>query len=640
MGARRGSEAGHTTRVSGMSNDTRRRPFRRTPALLGLLTLAMILLPVPPYASARPQDGALDGSGYSVDLPPTGRGWYGAYHVGDVTAFCTDLNSGPPRKASGWTEISEPGFRKQSGWSADAAGHGSSDVSVSDVELARMAWALQTVGRNPAPAVAAAAEHLVRRLTILGPQQEARESTRWAAVVNAHPEVSAEYERLAEAAENLAGPYRLSAEWSPRPTSEEPTGSLVVEVRAASGLPVPGVTITARGLGGVTVSGTEAVTTSDGRVRLGVDMDDPGEVGVTGTVEVTAAGLPATRPRLFVPDEPTVQRLVAAGATESLDWDEELRLAPLSWQPKVETRTKDPLALPGQDAVDVVTIAGGRPGATFSGTTRLYGPFETLEALTGSSQEAAHLVGTATFTGVYGPDGGARVDSTSLTFGEPGFYTWVEELQGAPQVVAPAPPAWPQESETALVISPNLTSVLATGEGTTGSARPESIVTDSIRVTGLPTSRAVPASTEPIRPVLSGRLLGPIPAIGEGPSAGCAGIDWSGAPVVADYDGLDPTDDDLTGLLESTLAAPGCYTATARLEISLGSSLITSVDHPAGLPEQTLLIRAPESAPAMPQGPRINAGSPGAPVQWLLLLVAIGGTFATTAVCVADRTRT
>ncbi len=623
-----------------MSNDTRRRPHHRIPALLGLLTLATLLVPVPPHASARPQDGALDGSGYRVDLPATGRGWYGAYHVGEVTAFCTDLNSGPPRQASGWTEHTEPGFRKQSGWGADAAVHGSSDVWVSDVELAQMAWALQTVGRNPAPAVAAATEHLVRRLTILGPEQEARESSRWAAVVAAHPEVSAEYERLAAAAESLAGPYRLNAEWTRRPTSEEPTGSLVVEVLAATGRPVPGVAITARGLGEVALTGPDAVTSSEGRFVLGVEMPDPGEVGVTGTVEVTASGLPSTRPRLFVPDEPTVQRLVAAGRTESLDWSAELHLAPLSWQPKVETRTRDPLALPGQDAVDVITIAGGRPGATFSGTTRLYGPFETPEELTGSSQEAAPLVGTATFAGVYGPDGGARVESTALTFGEPGLYTWVEELQAAPQVVTPARPTWPQESETALVIEPGLTSVLATKEGVTGTAPPDSVVSDSIRVTGIPTSRTVPASAEPIRQVLSGRLLGPMPAKGGGGSAECIGIDWTGAPVVTRYDGLDLTGDALTGLLESRLAAPGCYTATARLDISLGSSPITSVDHPAGLPEQTVLVRAPETVPAAPPGPRINAGTPGAPVQWILLLIAIGGALTTAGVCVADRTRT
>ena len=623
-----------------MSNTSQQRARRRISALVGLLTLSAFLLPVPPQASARPQDGALSGSGYTVDLPATGRGWYGAYHLGETTAFCVDLDSGPPRQASGWTERTGTDLRKQAGWGAGPGSHGGSDVTVSDTELAQVAWALHTVGQNPAPALAAATEHLVRLLTILGPEQEAREASRWSAVLAAHPEAAAEFDALSARAAASAGPYRIHAEWLRRPTSQELKGSLLVDLVSASGEPMPGVAIGARGLGGVVVSDTESTTSPDGRAVLGVEMPDPGEAGITGTVEVTVNGLPAARPRLFVPDEPSVQRMVAAGPPESLHWREELHLAPPNWHPQVHTRTRDPLALPGQDAVDLITVTGGRPGAAFSGTSSLYGPFKTLEEMASSSQETAPLVGTAAFAGVYGPDGGAHAESTSLTFVEPGFYTWVEELEDAPLTLPPESPTWPQKSETALVIAPGITSVLAAKTGTARTVLPDTEVTDSITVSGVPADRAVPASTEQVRVVVSGRLLGPVAPRGVGRDADCQGIDWSEAPVVSSYEDIVLSDDSMAGLLPSRLTAEGCYTATARLEVGLGSSPITSVEHPAGLPEQTLLVRSPEIAHAAPEGPRISAGTPKAPVQWSLLLMAIIGVITTATVSVADRIRT
>ena len=59
---------------------------------------------------------------------------------------------------------------------------------------------------------------------------------------------------------------------------------------------------------------------------------------------MTFSGLPGNAPRVFVPTERTVQRLVAAPATQAVSATAAASLEP-RFTPQVSTRTRDVLAL-------------------------------------------------------------------------------------------------------------------------------------------------------------------------------------------------------------------------------------------------------------------------------------------------------
>lgn len=66
--------------------------------------------------------------------------------------------------------------------------------------------------------------------------------------------------------------------------------------------------------------------------------------------------------------------------------------------------------------MDIVAITGGRPLAAFSGSSTLYGPFESMAQLIAANPTAAPVVGVAEFAGTYDARGNAQVQSTELIF--------------------------------------------------------------------------------------------------------------------------------------------------------------------------------------------------------------------------------
>ena len=569
---------------------------RATLALL--ITVILILLLAPAPADARPQDGPLAGAGHTVSMPRTGRDWYGAYRMGPVTAYCADLMSSPPRRATDWEEV-PPGtpLIKQSGLADDGAlPHGDGTATVSEAETADLAWVLTHTGQNPSADTGAAVEHFVRLRTVDGAQQRARESARWAAVVAAHPSTGTEFDRLTREAARFAGPYTARLEWVSRPTLDAPTGLLRASVTSRAGHAVPGVTLTVKPTGAATVASAPSTTGTSGVADIAVTVARPGSDPSVGDVSVTFAGLSGSAPRVFVPAERTVQRLLAAPTPESVVATVEASLAP-HFTPTVITRTRDVVAVAGEPAVDLVTVAGGRPGSRFSGTTTLYGPFSSLEDLAAASAADSRPVGEAVFSGRYGPDGSAEAASTSLRFPGPGYYHWVEALAPAEFVTPPAAPSWPQLPETSLVLAPTITTRLSPN----GTARAGVEASDSLSLDGVP-GVAVPDSTE-LAVSASGRMIGPVPPLQTDGGASCEGVDWSGGPTVGRYDDVPLPGSgagfEATGLARTRLNLPGCYSAEATVTIEHPSRSPLIARHELGHPSQTVLItEEPQPSPS------------------------------------------
>ncbi|MCC2592209.1 hypothetical protein LKO27_02070 [Tessaracoccus sp. OS52] len=572
----------------------------RTPlAVVLILVLGFAL--VPGLADARPQDGVKAGSGYRMPTRNHPEHWYGAQRVGEVTAYCIDLNSGPPREASAWTEYSNYTLFKQTGWGGPRGKHGNGPNKTSVGQLAEISWILHETGAAPAPDVAAAVEHAVRVRTIDGGRQVSKEAQRWAAVTAAHPGALREFERLQQEAARLSGPYTMDVTWTRRPDAADPTGELRVRVLSAAGHPVPDRPLTVTTGGDLALRSADGSTGHDGIAHVRIELDRPLERAVTGTVAAKVAGIPGALPRLFVPAEDTIQRMIAAPGSVAMDWEHELTLEPVPWTPEVTTRTRDVIAQPGAAAVDIVTVTGGRPKARFSGSTTLYGPFSSLSELAAAGPSTAPEVGVARFEGAYDEDGKAQVHSSSVPFGPPGYYMWVERLDEAPLVIPPAAADWPQVSETSLVVAPVLSSeLLLDGEAVTGVG-----VSDSLTLSGVP-GRAVPNSDKPLLATVSGELLGPVQPT---PQLECESVDWTGAPLLARYEEVAMDSGSISELLPRTLLQPGCYSASARLVLSHEDQVVAEFSHPPGAPTQTVLVKSPP-VPGPPTQPPPAAPPP------------------------------
>lgn len=353
-----------------------------------------------------------------------------------------------------------------------------------------------------------AMEHFVRLRTIDGAAQQEREAQRWAAVLRVHPGARREFDRLTQEAVRYAGPYQVEINWQVRPTRAHPTGHLIVAVRGREGEELPNVELSITGHGALQVIEAPASTGADGAAHVRVALPPPDEHAVRGAISVRAHALPGARPRVFVPQPATVQRMLAAPAPVEIAAQATVELTPQIYRPTLTTRTRDVIATAGAPAVDVVTLRDGRPHAQFSGTSTLYGPFNSMSELTAAGPDTAPIVGEARFAGTYDAGGNAEVHTTELQFPNAGYYTWVESLDERRTVLPPAPPAWPQIPETSVVLAPEVSTLLTADASRAPTALPAALA-DELQITGIPASREVPGSTVPLSVTISGRIAGP-----------------------------------------------------------------------------------------------------------------------------------
>ncbi|HYY12766.1 MAG TPA: class F sortase [Kineosporiaceae bacterium] len=359
-------------------------------------------------------------------------GWMGTYSVNDRPTFCIDLNGRGPSTASGYTVGPAEHVKKQVGWSPDHTG-GDADAltgpELTASELAQLAYVTDAYAATDSKVTAAAAEHVVRLLTVGDTAQVNREKARWAQTLAAYPKVKAAYAAMSQDVRDHAGPYTLTATWATKPTATA-EGTLVTSLTSAAGRPMPKVALA------VTLAGAplqKATTDAKGAAKLTVTAVAKGDL----TVTVTAKDLPATVPLLYTPARYTdarspdhaAQRTVGAAPRTTLAATATATITPIVPAIGIKAQPKAPAV--GVDLTVDVTVAKALPGWTGTVTVALWGPFPAKPKATDCTDPATPA--TTTTVDVTTDDKGAATASTpAATADAPGWYAWVATLPGTP----------------------------------------------------------------------------------------------------------------------------------------------------------------------------------------------------------------
>ena len=191
--------------------------------------------------------------------------------------------------------------------------------------------------------------------------------------------------------------------------------------------------------------------------------------------------------------------------------------------PTVVTNTSDQLASGATVLYDTLTVTGGPADRTLTGTTTLYGPFATQAEMLASNADIAPVVGTANFSVALDANGsGVARTADGVEITEPGYYTWVERLDGTGQTGQ-----WAAATETSLNYAPQVATHISNQLSMAGQT-----ITDTVTLTNLQTEVGGKAITH----TLAGRLFGPVAAgTDSNGQPTCAAVDWTTAPVAATF---------------------------------------------------------------------------------------------------------
>ena len=304
-------------------------------------------------------------------------GWMGTYVVGNRPTFCIDLNGRGPSTAGGYVVAPATRLKKQVGWSPDHRG-GTADAltgpALTAQELGRLAYLTDRYAAATSPETAAAAEHVVRLLTVGDAAQSRREKARWAQTLAAHPKVKHAFDEMAKDVAEHAGPYTLTATWVTKPSATTP-GSLRITLLSAANAGMPAVALT----GSVTGDARPITARTDrrGTATIAVTARARGQLDVA----VTARGLAPAVPLLYTPEnyadrgspDHAAQRTVGAAPRASLSATASTTITGLT--PKLVTTAAPRAPAVGDDLTDAVAVTGALPGWTGTVTARLWGPF-------------------------------------------------------------------------------------------------------------------------------------------------------------------------------------------------------------------------------------------------------------------------
>ena len=543
----------------------------------------LVLLSIGQPAFARPQDGIMRGAGVSY----AGGGWYGAYHLGDTTAYCIDLNSKGPSHGSGWTKLpASSKIYKQTGWGKDEGPYPTSGPALSQREEAELAYAMYHYGRGSTSQLRGVAmEHFIRVRTIAGSEQIKREKTRWETIaLKAVPSAKAEFERIDAQARRYSGPFKVELDWTRKPTKVGEEGTAKVRLVSGAGVGVPGAKIEFFTYKLDVLQKAER-TNAAGEITVKVRANAAGQPQLSAW----ATGLAPARPVIWLPTNRSanVQRVVSsAGATSA---NKLIRAnvvnpeKPETFTPEVETKTSQQLVSGESRLTDTIMVSGGKPGAEFAGKTTLFGPFEEDPSVGPADLQGAPVVGVSTFKGTFDADGAAEVVSTAQTVTKPGFYVWSEQLDGSKDW-EPTKPATPKKTETSVNISPKISTQVSAQTSAPGME-----LTDTVMLSGL----ADEVGGKQITNVVSGQLFGPVSSV----NGSCEAVDWSDAPVAAEIEPFEVTADDATveGIGAFTIpadAATGdCYTYGETLTVSAAGEQDVVVRHEPGHVTQTSVVQ-------------------------------------------------
>lgn len=281
--------------------------------------------------------------------------------------------------------------------------------------------------------------------------------------------------------------------------------------------------------------------------------------------------------------------------------------------PEATTRTSDQLVT-GPDALtDTVVVSGGKPGAAFTGSATLHGPFDTDP--TGTELTDAPAVGTVTFAGTYDAQGKAEVTTPPVKVSEPGFYVWAETIDVVPGVSERWKQTTARASETSVNIQPTISTAV-----NDQMVLPGHTISDRVELAGLVNT----VGGKKVTNIVTGTLYGPVAPV----DGSCKLVDWKGAPVALELDAMevDAAPDGtarLDGYGEFTVTKPGCYTYAETLTSTVeGDDTPVVVEHEPGHEAQTTVALTPTvetniSAPMV---------KPGEPITDTIKVSNTGGT--------------
>ena len=555
--------------------------MRRWWAACTAVLLALLSMGQPAFA--RPQDGIMRGSGFNYSGH---SGWYGAYHLGDLTAYCADLNSRGPSHASGWTKLPESSrIYKQTGWGKGEGPYPTSGPALSQREEAELSYALYHYGRGSTSQLRGVAmEHFVRVRTIAGSEQVNREKVRWETLaLKAVPGAKAEFERISAQARKYSGPFKVELDWTQKPTKVGEQGTAKLRLVSGSGVGVPGAKIDISTYKLDVLQKAER-TNGAGEITVKVRANAAGEPQLSAW----AKGLASARPVVWLPTNRSanVQRLVTASAATTANKLIRAKVVnpekPETFTPEVSTRTSQQLVSGETQLTDAVMVSGGKPGAAFTGKTTLFGPFEKDPSRSHTDLKGAPVVGVSTFKGTFDKAGKASVTSSPQTVSKSGFYVWSEQLDGSKDWES-TPPAPPRESETSVHVNPSISTKVNAQK-----VKPGATLVDTVTVTGIVDQVGGKKVTNTVTATLYG------PVTGRGGS--CEAVDWKEAPVASKIPAFEVTSDQSVyeGVGEFVVpddASTGdCYTYAETLTVTAKDEKQIVVTHAPGHVTQTALV--------------------------------------------------
>jgi hypothetical protein len=547
--------------LRGLTPGPRSGLLSRAVAVVVCLLLAASLgqLPTASASTGRP----------SVGYRFPNDGFMGTYAVNGQATFCIDLNGQGPSTASGYLVGPAVGVRKQVGWTADHRGGNAGSLKgapLTGTELGQLGYLTDRFAATTSATTAAAAEHVVRTLTVGDPAQAAREVVRWAQAVKAHPALAAAFATIWNQVAQQAGPYQVTTNWS-TPPSISAAGVLKVQVRSAAGTPMTGVPVTARY---PTPTGSAAVAGSTGTTGTAL-LTIP--VAATGalTVTVTATGLASPVPLLYLPmnyadprsRDYAAQRTVGPAPRVEVSGTATATVAPVV--PTVTTQASAASVYTGAPVTDSVTVSGAAPGYGASVGASLWGPFAKKPTAT-SCQAPAVPVGQVSVAVA----GNGTVTTPAVTSGVPGYYTWTEGFPASSTQSALTTPCG-AATETIVVLPPAVPPVTTTAAPASPTIGDQ--LTDTLTVTG-----SAPGYTAPA----VGSLWGPFAT--QPTAAACQS---PAAPVATATATVTGDGTFTTG--PATAAAPGYYTWTENLPASSDQAAVTT---PCGAATETSLVPA------------------------------------------------
>lgn len=371
---------------------------------------------------------------------------------------------------------------------------------------------------------------------------------------------------LLEEAASLAGPYTAEVTM---PSEGTAGGSVraALTLRSAAGNPVPGRAVT------LTMPGAQPVTgRTDAQGVFAATFTVPTGAS-SARVDGSVTGLPGTFD-VLQPSDRTAQRAILSGSPVTVSASASTTV-PVQVRPSVTTQTSQVVLAPGDEVADQVMVRDGLAGASFTGTSTLYGPFDEEPALADRAPEDAPVVGTAPFSGTFDTDNSASVRTSALTVEKPGYYVWQETLNAGPQwdtVVG----RFGVATETSVALAPTITTEVSTQSAMVGDT-----ISDAVTVTGIRTSVGGQALVNTVTGVLAGPLA---PVDGS-----CADLDWSLAPTRPIAPFQVTADGTVGGVDEHVVTEPGCFSYGETLTVTLDGETVHEVDHPVGHTTQTVI---------------------------------------------------